>query len=149
MPFRCERDDVPMEMPTAQSSKMRRNTDVCVAKILTRMQGPQAFFKQLRPSDSDGGDLLLEAARLYRRRTTAFPPTNAAIIALAKAFAEQGIKDGVQVNTILLGADSADKSKHSTSAIRARSSRRPPTTDLSMGIVPHSPIVNSKLVREA
>src|SRR6476469_3026174 len=30
--------------------------------------------------------------------------TNAAIIALAKAFAEQGIKDGVQVNTIVPGA---------------------------------------------
>jgi len=68
------------------------------------MQGPQACFKQLRPSDSDGGDLRLEAARLYRRRTTAFPPTNAAIIALAKAFAEQGIKDGVQVNSIVPGA---------------------------------------------
>jgi 3-oxoacyl-[acyl-carrier protein] reductase len=30
--------------------------------------------------------------------------TNAAIIALAKAFAEQGIKDGVQVNSIIPGA---------------------------------------------
>jgi len=30
--------------------------------------------------------------------------TNAAIIALAKAFAEQGIKDGVQVNSIVPGA---------------------------------------------
>ena len=30
--------------------------------------------------------------------------TNAAIIALAKAFAEQGIKDGVQVNSIMPGA---------------------------------------------
>jgi len=30
--------------------------------------------------------------------------TNAAIIAVAKAFAEQGIKDGVQVNSIVPGA---------------------------------------------
>jgi 3-oxoacyl-[acyl-carrier protein] reductase len=30
--------------------------------------------------------------------------TNAAIIAMAKAFAEQGIKDGVQVNSIVPGA---------------------------------------------
>jgi 3-oxoacyl-[acyl-carrier protein] reductase len=30
--------------------------------------------------------------------------TNAAIIALAKAFAEQGIKDGVQVNSVVPGA---------------------------------------------
>ena len=30
--------------------------------------------------------------------------TNAAITALAKAFAEQGIKDGVQVNSIVPGA---------------------------------------------
>src|SRR6202034_3739705 len=30
--------------------------------------------------------------------------TNAAILALAKAFAEQGIKDGVQVNSIITGA---------------------------------------------
>jgi 3-oxoacyl-[acyl-carrier protein] reductase len=30
--------------------------------------------------------------------------TNAAIIALAKAFAEQGIKDGVQVNSVSPGA---------------------------------------------
>jgi NAD(P)-dependent dehydrogenase (short-subunit alcohol dehydrogenase family) len=30
--------------------------------------------------------------------------TNAAITALAKAFAEQGIKDGVQVNRIVPGA---------------------------------------------
>ena len=30
--------------------------------------------------------------------------TNAAIIAMAKAFAEQGIKDGVQVNSIIPGA---------------------------------------------
>ncbi len=29
---------------------------------------------------------------------------NAAIIALAKAFAEQGIKDGVQVNSVVPGA---------------------------------------------
>jgi 3-oxoacyl-[acyl-carrier protein] reductase len=32
--------------------------------------------------------------------------TNAAIIALAKAFAEQGIKDGVQVNSVIPGAAS-------------------------------------------
>ena len=30
--------------------------------------------------------------------------TNAAIIALAKAFAEQGIRDGVQVNSVVPGA---------------------------------------------
>jgi 3-oxoacyl-[acyl-carrier protein] reductase len=30
--------------------------------------------------------------------------TNAAVTALAKAFAEQGIKDGIQVNSIVLGA---------------------------------------------
>jgi NAD(P)-dependent dehydrogenase (short-subunit alcohol dehydrogenase family) len=35
---------------------------------------------------------------------TAVAATNAAIIALAKAFAEQGIKDGVQVNSIVPGA---------------------------------------------
>jgi NAD(P)-dependent dehydrogenase (short-subunit alcohol dehydrogenase family) len=33
-----------------------------------------------------------------------FIATNAAIIALAKAFAEQGIKDGVQVNSVSPGA---------------------------------------------
>lgn len=35
--------------------------------------------------------------------------TNAAIIALAKAFAEQGIKDGVQVNSIIPGAVMTDR----------------------------------------
>jgi 3-oxoacyl-[acyl-carrier protein] reductase len=35
--------------------------------------------------------------------------TNAAIIALAKAFAEQGIKDGVQVNSIVQGAVMTDR----------------------------------------
>jgi 3-oxoacyl-[acyl-carrier protein] reductase len=35
--------------------------------------------------------------------------TNAAIIALAKAFAEQGIKDGVQVNSIVPGAVMTDR----------------------------------------
>jgi 3-oxoacyl-[acyl-carrier protein] reductase len=34
----------------------------------------------------------------------AFAAVNAAIIALAKAFAEQGIKDGVQVNSVVPGA---------------------------------------------
>jgi NAD(P)-dependent dehydrogenase (short-subunit alcohol dehydrogenase family) len=34
---------------------------------------------------------------------------NAAIIALAKAFAEQGIKDGVQVNSVVPGAVMADR----------------------------------------
>ena len=34
----------------------------------------------------------------------AVPAVNAAIIALAKAFAEQGIKDGVQVNSVVPGA---------------------------------------------
>jgi 3-oxoacyl-[acyl-carrier protein] reductase len=32
------------------------------------------------------------------------PPINAAIIALARAFAEQGVKDGMQVNSIVPGA---------------------------------------------
>jgi 3-oxoacyl-[acyl-carrier protein] reductase len=35
--------------------------------------------------------------------------TNAAILALAKAFAEQGIKDGVQVNSIIPGAVMTDR----------------------------------------
>jgi 3-oxoacyl-[acyl-carrier protein] reductase len=35
--------------------------------------------------------------------------TNAAIIALAKAFAEQGVKDGVQVNSIVPGAVMTDR----------------------------------------
>ena len=35
--------------------------------------------------------------------------TNAAIIAMAKAFAEQGIKDGVQVNSIVPGAVMTDR----------------------------------------
>src|ERR1700727_1563439 len=35
--------------------------------------------------------------------------TNAAIIALAKAFAERGIKDGVQVNSVVPGAVMTDR----------------------------------------
>jgi NAD(P)-dependent dehydrogenase (short-subunit alcohol dehydrogenase family) len=35
---------------------------------------------------------------------TAVAATSAAIIALAKAFAEQGIKDGIQVNSVVPGA---------------------------------------------
>ncbi|HTV59774.1 MAG TPA: SDR family oxidoreductase [Verrucomicrobiae bacterium] len=37
--------------------------------------------------------------------------TNAAIIALAKAFAEQGIKDGVQVNSVVPGAVMTERRK--------------------------------------
>ena len=39
--------------------------------------------------------------------------TNAAIIALAKAFTEQGIKDGVQVNSIVPGAVMTGRCKSS------------------------------------
>ncbi len=43
--------------------------------------------------------------RLHPRPAFAAVATiNAAIIALAKAFAEQGIRDGVQVNSIVPGA---------------------------------------------
>lgn len=38
------------------------------------------------------------------QRSVVFMSGNAAIIALARAFAEQGIKDGVQVNSIVPGA---------------------------------------------
>ena len=38
---------------------------------------------------------------------------NAAIIALAKAFAEQGIKDGVQVNSVMPGAVMTDRRRSS------------------------------------
>src|SRR5580700_8701581 len=37
--------------------------------------------------------------------------TNAAIIAMAKAFAEQGVKDGVQVNSIIPGAVMTNRRK--------------------------------------
>ena len=53
-----------------------------------------------------GSVVLLSGLAAYDPKPgfAAVPATNAAIIALAKAFAEQGIKDGVQVNSVSPGA---------------------------------------------
>jgi 3-oxoacyl-[acyl-carrier protein] reductase len=55
---------------------------------------------------SRGSVVLLSGLAAYDPKPgfAAVAATNAAIIALAKAFAEQGIKDGVQVNSVSPGA---------------------------------------------
>jgi 3-oxoacyl-[acyl-carrier protein] reductase len=55
---------------------------------------------------SKGSVALISGAAALEPRPgfAAVATTNAAIIALAKAFAEQGIKDGVQVNSVVPGA---------------------------------------------
>src|SRR5271169_1573408 len=55
---------------------------------------------------SKGSVVLLSGLAAYDPKPgfAAVAATNAAIIALAKAFAEQGIKDGVQVNSVVPGA---------------------------------------------
>ena len=55
---------------------------------------------------SKGSIVLLAGLAAYDPKPgfAAVAATNAAIIALAKAFAEQGIKDGVQVNSVSPGA---------------------------------------------
>jgi 3-oxoacyl-[acyl-carrier protein] reductase len=55
---------------------------------------------------SHGSVVLLSGLAAYDPKPgfAAVAATNAAIIALAKAFAEQGIKDGVQVNSVSPGA---------------------------------------------
>src|SRR5215467_2210042 len=51
-----------------------------------------------------GGFHLRRRSSRSKTRLRAVAAINAAIIAIAKAFAEQGIKDGVQVNSVVPGA---------------------------------------------
>ena len=55
---------------------------------------------------SNGSVVLISGSAAFDPKPgfAAVAATNAAIIALAKAFAEQGIKDGVQVNSVSPGA---------------------------------------------
>jgi len=56
--------------------------------------------------DSNGSVVLISGSAALDPKPgfAAVAAINAAIIALAKAFAEQGIKDGVQVNSVVPGA---------------------------------------------
>ena len=59
-----------------------------------------------RSKKSEGSVVFMSGSAAFdpKPALAAVAATNAAIIALAKAFAEQGIKDGVQVNSIVPGA---------------------------------------------
>jgi 3-oxoacyl-[acyl-carrier protein] reductase len=68
-----------------------RRLTICAWKVLKASQGSVVFMSGCAALDPKPGFAAVAA-------------TNAAIIALAKAFAELGIKDGVQVNSIIPGA---------------------------------------------
>ena len=70
-------------------------------------RGSQADHPRLERAQEKQGSVVFmsgSAALDPKPGFAAVATTNAAIIALAKAFAEQGIKDGVQVNSIIPGA---------------------------------------------
>jgi 3-oxoacyl-[acyl-carrier protein] reductase len=68
-----------------------RRLTICAWEALKAAQGSVVFISGSATLDPKPGFAAVAA-------------TNAAIIALAKAFAEQGIKDGIQVNSVVLGA---------------------------------------------
>jgi 3-oxoacyl-[acyl-carrier protein] reductase len=68
-----------------------RRVTLCAWKALKKSKGSVVFMS---------GSAALDPKPAF----AAVAATNAAITALAKAFAEQGIKDGVQVNSIVPGA---------------------------------------------
>jgi 3-oxoacyl-[acyl-carrier protein] reductase len=68
-----------------------RRVTICAWQALKRANGSVVFMS---------GSAALDPKPAF----AAVAATNAAITALAKAFAEQGIKDGVQVNSIVPGA---------------------------------------------
>ena len=60
---------------------------------------------------SSGGSVAITSAYTPKASLAAVGTINAAILPLAKAFADRGVKDGVQVNTILPGSVMTDRRK--------------------------------------
>jgi NAD(P)-dependent dehydrogenase (short-subunit alcohol dehydrogenase family) len=80
---------------TGASQGIGRATAIRLAKDLM----PLSYVRGRRTSSGKTGSAALDPKPAFAAAAT----VNAAIIALAKAFAEQGIQDGVQVNSVVPG----------------------------------------------
>ena len=100
---------VPSPRPTCSRSRTNSGTTGLALKFHSARRLTIAAWNALK---SSGGSVAITSgtsAYTPKASLAAVGTINAAILALAKAFADRGVKDGVQVNTILPGSVMTDR----------------------------------------